>query len=74
MQEEELLPRDLHIVEHADEPDMTAGPCGADGLHHRFLRANLLDDANVLVTHRHRLRHRIDAPLGPQVRAAHPGG
>jgi len=29
MQGEELLPRELPIVEHADEPDMTAGPCGA---------------------------------------------
>src|SRR5829696_4248506 len=39
MREEELLPRDLYVVEHADEPDMTACPRGADGLHHRLLRA-----------------------------------
>src|SRR3712207_5675496 len=44
MREEELLPRDLHVVEHADEPDVTAGPRGADGLHHRLLRAYRLDD------------------------------
>jgi hypothetical protein len=44
MREEELLPRDLHVVEHADEPDVTAGPRGADGLHHRLLRADGLDD------------------------------
>src|SRR5215218_5439454 len=40
MRVEELLPRDLHIVEHADEPDVTACPRGADGLHHRLLRAD----------------------------------
>src|SRR5829696_7955975 len=44
MREEELLPRDLHIVEHADEPDVTAGPRAADGLHHRLLRADGLHD------------------------------
>src|SRR5215213_1098934 len=44
MREEELLPRDLHLVEHADEPDVTACPRGADGLHHRLLRADGLDD------------------------------
>src|SRR5215203_2620276 len=44
MREEELLPRDLHVVEHADEPHVTACPRGADGLHHRLLRADGLDD------------------------------
>src|SRR5215208_5284632 len=44
MREEELLPRDLHVVEHAHEPDVTACPRGADGLHHRLLRADRLDD------------------------------
>src|SRR5215213_4769491 len=44
MRVEELLPRDLHVVEHADEPDVTAGPRGADCLHHRLLRAYGLDD------------------------------
>jgi AraC-like DNA-binding protein len=44
MREEELLPWDLHIVEHADEPDVTACPRGANGLHHRLLRADGLDD------------------------------
>src|SRR5215204_4731553 len=44
MREEELLPRDLHVVEHADEPDVTACPRAADGLHHRLLRADGLDD------------------------------
>src|SRR3712207_2525457 len=44
MREEVLLPRDLHVVEHADEPDVTACPRGADGLHHRLLRADGLHD------------------------------
>src|SRR5215212_3432752 len=44
VREEELLPRDLHVVEHTDEPDVTAGPRRADGLHHRLLRADGLDD------------------------------
>src|SRR5215210_2904901 len=44
MREEELLPGDLHVVEHADEPDVTSWPRGADGLHHRLLRADGLDD------------------------------
>src|SRR5215212_1079385 len=44
MREEELLPRDLHVVEHADEPDVTSCPRGADGLHHRLLRTDGLDD------------------------------
>src|SRR5215203_1231337 len=44
MREEELLPGDLHVVEHAHEPDVTACPRGADGLHHRLLRADGLHD------------------------------
>src|SRR5829696_6968254 len=44
MREEELLPRDLHVVEHAHEPNVTACPRGADGLHHGLLRADRLDD------------------------------
>ena len=31
-------------MEHADEPDVPAGSGGADGLHHRLLGADRLDD------------------------------
>src|ERR671916_694888 len=37
------------------------------------LAADLLDDADVLVAHRCRLRHRVGAAVGPEVRAAHAG-
>src|SRR5207247_2162074 len=46
------------------------------GLDRRDRVADLLDDAGVLVAHRHR-PHRVlhaDAAVGPQVRAAHAGG
>jgi hypothetical protein len=36
--------------------------------------SNLLDDAAVLVAHRHRLCGSIDAPVGPEIRPAHTGG
>ena len=34
-----------HVVADADVADVAAGPGGADGLHHRFLGADRLDDA-----------------------------
>ena len=43
MREEELPPRDLHVVKHTDESHMPAGPSGMDGLHHRLLSADCLD-------------------------------
>src|SRR3712207_5951616 len=38
-----------------------------------YLAADLLDDADVLMAHRCRLRHRVGAAVGPEVRAAHAG-
>src|SRR5919206_407498 len=38
-----------------------------------YLAADLLDDADVLVAHRCRLRHRVGPAVGPEVRAAHAG-
>src|SRR6266566_2072765 len=33
--------------------------------------ANILDNAAILVSHRSRLRNRVNSPVGPQVRTAH---
>src|SRR3989442_15553784 len=42
-----------------------------DGLHRT---ANLLNDATVFVSHRSRLRNRVDSAVWPQVRTAHACG
>src|SRR3954447_9810896 len=42
---EQFVSRNGDVVGHADETDVAAGPGGADGLHHRLLRADGLDDA-----------------------------
>src|SRR5207244_6663693 len=40
--EEQLLAGELDVMSDADVADVTAWPGGADGLHHRFLRADRL--------------------------------
>ena len=42
--EEQLLAGQLHVVGDPDVADVAAGPGGADGLHHRLLGADGLDD------------------------------
>src|ERR671914_139425 len=42
-------------------------------LNQTYLAADLLDDADVLVAHRCRPVDRLDAAVGPEVRAAHAG-
>src|SRR5947209_16313672 len=42
--EEQLLAGQRDVVCDADVADVAAGPGGADGLHHRLLRADRLDD------------------------------
>ena len=41
---EQLLAGQGDVVADADVADVAAGPGGADGLHHRFLGADRLDD------------------------------
>src|SRR5215203_3301979 len=65
------------VASPADLAGVVGGEERADDelarLDQTYLTADLLDDADVLVAHRCRLRHRVGPAVGPEVRAAHAG-